>query len=146
MLRIIKLGSLPMPNLGLGGGTQRQSRKVHMITVRRVDGTSAQARIDREFTGAIVRPNDRVTLWGTYKNGVLLVSRGNNETANAQVTLKNDFLGSPLGIPGTTAGLAGVVLLALFVFPEALKLILGLAIPVIMIWIVYTLLIKGHGP
>lgn len=69
---------------------QRSTPEFQEVTVLRVEdiaGRPVQARIEAEIRGAVVELGDEVELWGHYRNGVLIVSRGYNSSTNAEIRL-----------------------------------------------------------
>lgn len=122
---------------------QKEIRTIYMYTVEQDDGTRRQARIDREFTGAIVRANERVTFWGTYRGGVLMVSEGWNQTVNAAIGIRRDI---PLGLK--LLGVVVLVVLGIILLPTILHTVLALVAPLLVLWFIWKFIIgggKGRG-
>lgn len=69
------------------GNTPPERRPGYILTIRRADGTAAQARIERELLGALPRRGDNVSLWGATSYGVLVVSEGYNHSVGGEIRL-----------------------------------------------------------
>jgi hypothetical protein len=101
----------------LFGRGQGQTHTGHVLTVRRSNGTTGQARLEGEFPGAMVTRGDWVSLWGSQRHGVLMVSRGYNHQVGADIVVRphQDWLASGCGVVLlAVAGLMGLLLLLSF--------------------------------
>jgi hypothetical protein len=94
-----------------GGGRQQEMQTVYILTVTRPDGTVAQARMEGECRGALPALGHPVSLWGSWRHGVLAVRTGFNHFVNADIVLRKRRDWASLG-----CGLLLAAILFLFLF------------------------------
>ena len=61
---------------------------VHLLRVETASGGTSQARIEKELRGASIDAGDMIFLWGTDRDGTLVVTRAFNHTIDAEITLR----------------------------------------------------------
>lgn len=73
----------------------RSTAEIQEVIVLRVEdaatGHITEARIETDMRGAGVRLGDHVALWGQYRGGVLIVSRGYNYNAGAEIRMSGSI-------------------------------------------------------
>jgi hypothetical protein len=62
-------------------------QEVTVLRVKDATGKSVQARLEGELLGAVAELGDEVELWGHYRGGLLIVSRGYNDSTKAEIRL-----------------------------------------------------------
>jgi hypothetical protein len=75
MRKIAKTGSLPKPTM-----------TVHQWQIARAaDKATYEARVEGDLAGGQPRLSQKVSLWGRYRGGVLIVNRGYNHDTSAEI-------------------------------------------------------------
>jgi len=70
------------------GRRPNEYRTVHLIRVKRSDGTIGQARIEADILGATAEAGDFVSIWGTQRSGVLVLKQGFNHTVGGEILVE----------------------------------------------------------
>lgn len=73
----------------LGGGNKpKETQNIATFRVNAPDGTTSQARIEQDYTGATIDLGDYVFVWGRQNKGVWIVEHAYNETVRGELDLK----------------------------------------------------------
>jgi hypothetical protein len=112
---------------------------VHQWQIERAsDGASREARIEGDLAGGQPRLHQKVSLWGRYRGGLLIVKRGYNHDTGAEISVR-----PPVAIWLSRAAVVAlplIILAALVLFPgliqSAISTIGGLIIIGIIFYVV----------
>ena len=76
--------------MGVVGMSGRPEHKMTITTirVRRRDGTVRNARLEGDLMGAGISLSDEVSLWGSDRNGTLVVRRAYNHTTSDEIKIR----------------------------------------------------------
>lgn len=71
---------------------RRKPRPTMVVNIMRIarlsDGAIIEAHFEGDFTASIPSLGDHVSLWGSYRNGVLIVKRAYNHSTGAQISVR----------------------------------------------------------
>lgn len=134
MREITKTGSLPKPTM-----------TVHQWQIERAaDKATYEARVEGDLVGSQPRLHQKVSLWGPYRNGLLIVNRGYNHDTRAEIRVHRPVTVWLSRV--TVVALPVLILAALGLFPGLIQSAISTIGGLIIIGIIFYVVIGFIAP